>query len=67
MFAASGQPLSRWHRQRVDSTHHASKQSPRQMALCHNQPVVPGVLDQSAIRGILVFVRLVHLALEIGQ
>ncbi len=38
--------LSGRHRQRRDPPHHASKEPPRQVALCEQQPVIPGVLDQ---------------------
>jgi hypothetical protein len=33
--------------QRGDPPHHASKQSPRQVALCQQQPVIAGVLDET--------------------
>jgi len=38
--------LSRWRRQRHNPLQHAAKQSPRQMTLRQQQPVVPGVLYQ---------------------
>src|ERR1039458_9093493 len=38
------------HRQRTDPPYHARKQLPGQMALGQQQPVIPGVLDQSATR-----------------
>ena len=40
--------LSRRKRQRIYPPQHAGKQTPRQMALCQEKPIVPGVLDQSA-------------------
>jgi hypothetical protein len=42
--------LPRWRLQRGNPPHHASKQTPRQMTLRQQQPVVPGVLDQTATR-----------------
>jgi hypothetical protein len=42
--------LTRWHRQRRNPLQHAPKQTPVQMSLGQQQPVVPGVLDQSPTR-----------------
>jgi len=41
------QPLPARHRQRIDPPQHLAKQPPVQMSLGQQQPVVPGVLDQS--------------------
>ena len=41
--------LSNRQRQRVDPPHHGRKQPPFQMALWQQQPVIPGVLDQTTV------------------
>ena len=42
--------LTRWHRQRRNPPQYAPKQTPVQMSLGQQQPVVPGVLDHSPTR-----------------
>lgn len=46
-FATAIGVLPVWHRQRPDPPQHLTKQAPVQMPLGQQQPVVPGVLDQS--------------------
>jgi len=38
--------LSGWHRQSPNPPHHASKQVPRQTALCQQEPAIASVPDQ---------------------
>ncbi|MEO7861597.1 MAG: hypothetical protein ABIU05_14395 [Nitrospirales bacterium] len=42
--------IPRLHRQRGNPPHHSSTQTPRQMTIRQQQPVIHGVFDQSATR-----------------
>lgn len=42
--------LTPWRRQRRDPAQHAPKQSPREMTLLQQQPIIAGVLDQASAR-----------------